>query len=99
LEIARDPTLRPKFILLGKPFTGTDPLTILEIQKILRRVRDRSIGIPLADHNVRDTFRIVDRACAIDEGGILIENAPEKAAADPSARKKSPGMEYTLGKA
>jgi lipopolysaccharide export system ATP-binding protein len=99
LEIARALTLRPKFFLLGKPFTGTDPLTILEIQKILRQGRDRSIGIPLAAHNVRDTFRIVDRACVIDEGEILIENAPEKAAADPNARKKSPGTEFALGKA
>lgn len=97
LEIARALTLRPKFLLLDEPFTGIDPLTILEIQKILRRLRDRGIGILLSDHNVRDTFRIVDRAAIIDEGEILIEDAPEKVAADPNARKKFLGTEFTVG--
>jgi len=97
LEIARALTLQPKFLLLDEPFTGIDPLTILEIQKILRRLRDRGIGILLSDHNVRDTFRIVDRAYVIDEGEILIEDAPEKVAADPNARKKFLGTEFAFG--
>lgn len=97
LEIARALTLRPKFVLLDEPFTGIDPLTILEIQHILLRLKERGIGILISDHNVRDTFKIADRALIIDRGEILVEGAPAAVAADPLARERFLGTEFTFG--
>jgi lipopolysaccharide export system ATP-binding protein len=97
LEIARALTLKPKFLLLDEPFTGIDPLTIVEIQRILLGLKARGIGILLSDHNVRDTFRIADRAYIIDDGRILVEAAPEAVARHQGAREKFLGMEFTFG--
>ena len=97
LEICRALILKPKFLLLDEPFTGIDPLTIADLHKILNRLRERGIGILLSDHNVRDTFKIADRAYIIDEGEILIEDVPEKIAADSQAREKFLGTEFALG--
>jgi lipopolysaccharide export system ATP-binding protein len=96
LEICRALTVNPKFLLLDEPFTGIDPLTIIEIQKLLNLLKSRGIGILISDHNVRDTLRITDRACVIDEGEILIEDVPEKVAADGRAREKFLGTEFTF---
>jgi len=97
LEIARALTLRPKFVLLDEPFTGIDPITILEIQHILLRLRERGIGILISDHNVRDTFKIADRALIIDHGEILVEGEPTEVAANPLAREKFLGTEFAFG--
>jgi lipopolysaccharide export system ATP-binding protein len=97
LEICRALVLDPSFLLLDEPFTGIDPLTIVEIQKILLRLRERGIGIVLTDHNVRDTFRIVGRAAIIDEGRVLIEGPPEALAADERARRRFLGPDFRLG--
>jgi lipopolysaccharide export system ATP-binding protein len=97
LEICRALTVNPKFLLLDEPFTGIDPLTIVELQKLMTLLKSRGIGILISDHNVRDTLRITDRACVIDEGEILIEDVPEKVAADKRAREKFFGTEFTLG--
>jgi len=97
LEICRALTLKPKFLLLDEPFTGIDPLTILELQKILARLKNKDIGILLSDHNVRDTFKIAGRAYIIDEGEILIEDVPERIAANPKARERFLGTEFSLG--
>jgi lipopolysaccharide export system ATP-binding protein len=97
LEIARALTLKPKFLLLDEPFTGIDPITIVDIQKILLRLKARGIGILLSDHNVRDTFRIADRAYIIDDGRILVEDVPEAVARHKGAREKFLGKEFTFG--
>jgi len=97
LEICRALTVNPKFLLLDEPFTGIDPLTIIELQKLLNLLKGRGIGILISDHNVRDTLRIAGRACIIDEGEILVEDAPEKVAGDRRAREKFLGTEFTLG--
>jgi lipopolysaccharide export system ATP-binding protein len=97
LEICRALILRPKFLLLDEPFTGIDPLTIIEIQKILLRLKSRGIGIVLSDHNVRDTFKIADRATIIDEGEILIDDVPVRIAADERARERFLGTAFTFG--
>ena len=97
LEIARALVLDPKFLLLDEPFTGIDPLTILELQRILGRLLAKGIGIVLTDHNVRDTFKVVDRAYIIDEGEILIEGPPAVIAADERARERFLGKGFELG--
>ncbi len=97
LEIARALVLDPKFLLLDEPFTGIDPLTILELQRIMDRLRAKRIGIVLTDHNVRDTFKVVDRAYIIDEGEILIEGPPAVIAADERARERFLGKGFELG--
>ena len=97
LEICRALTLKPKFLLLDEPFTGIDPLTIAELQKILAKLKSRGIGILLSDHNVRDTFKIADRAYIIDEGDILIEDTPLRVSADETARRLFLGTAFTFG--
>jgi lipopolysaccharide export system ATP-binding protein len=96
LEICRLLVLKPKFLLLDEPFTGIDPLTIIELQKILLRLKERGIGIVISDHNVRDTLRITDRAYILDEGTVLIEGSPGQIAADEQARKKFLGDDFSL---
>ncbi len=97
LEICRALTLRPKFLLLDEPFTGIDPLTVLDIQKTLVRLKERGIGVLLSDHNVRDTFQIVDRACIIDDGEILVADTPERLASNAMARERFLGTEFHFG--
>jgi lipopolysaccharide export system ATP-binding protein len=96
LEICRSLVLRPKFMLLDEPFTGIDPLTIVDLQKILLRLKERGIGIVISDHNVRDTLRITDRAYILDEGAVLIEGNPARIAADEIARKRFLGDDFAL---
>lgn len=97
LEICRALLLDPKFLLLDEPFTGIDPLTIIDLQKILIKLRNRGIGIILSDHNVRDTFRVTDRAYVIDEGEILVEGNPREIASSKLARKHFLGDNFRLG--
>lgn len=97
LEICRSLILKPKFLLLDEPFTGIDPLTIVDLQKIMTHLKNKGIGIILSDHNVRDTFAIVDRAYIIDEGHILIEGSPREIASDEKAKERFLGKEFKLG--
>lgn len=97
LEICRSLVLNPKFLLLDEPFTGIDPLTIVELQKILIKLKNSGIGIILSDHNVRDTLKITSRAYIIDEGNILIEGSPLEIAGDPKARERFLGNNFKLG--
>jgi len=96
LEICRSLVLKPKFLLLDEPFTGIDPLTIIELQKILLRLKERGIGIVISDHNVRDTLRITDRAYILDEGTVLIEGSPSQIAKNEQARKRFLGDGFAL---
>lgn len=96
LEICRSLVLKPKFLLLDEPFTGIDPLTIVELQRILLRLKGRAIGIVISDHNVRDTLRITDRAYILDEGKVLIEGSPSQIAADEQARRRFLGDDFAL---
>jgi lipopolysaccharide export system ATP-binding protein len=97
LEICRALILRPKFLLLDEPFTGIDPLTIREIQGTLLRLKRRDIGVLLSDHNVRDTFTIVDRAYIIEAGEILVTDIPAQLAVDAKARERFLGSEFRFG--
>jgi lipopolysaccharide export system ATP-binding protein len=76
LEVARALVPEPKFMLLDEPFTGIDPITIQELQKIVHSLKDKGLGVLVTDHNVRETLKIVDRAYIIDRGRILKEGEP-----------------------
>ncbi len=97
LEICRSLVLNPKFLLLDEPFTGIDPLTIVEIQKILLKLKAKGIGIMLSDHNVRDSLKITDQAYIIDDGEILVQGTPQEVAESVEARERFLGKEFTLG--
>lgn len=97
LEICRSLILKPKFLLLDEPFTGIDPLTIIDLQKILMRLKAKGIGIIISDHNVRDALKIADRAYVIDNGELLIMGTPQEVAADERAKEKFLGNNFKLG--
>lgn len=96
VEIARALVTEPKFILLDEPFSGIDPITVEEIQKIIARLRDKGLGILITDHNVRETLSITDRAYIIFEGEILKSGTSEFLANDPEARKIYLGEKFKL---
>jgi lipopolysaccharide export system ATP-binding protein len=96
LEIARALVLTPRFILLDEPFAGIDPLAVLDIQRIIERLKERGIGILITDHNVRDTLNITDRAYIINEGKILREGTPEQLASDAEVKRVYLGENFKL---
>jgi len=96
LEITRALILNPKLMLLDEPFSGIDPIAVYEVQKILRRLRDRGLGVLITDHNVRETLKLVDRAYLIHHGEVLIEGKAEKLVNDPKAREIYLGPEFNL---
>ncbi len=96
LEIARAMIMDPEFILLDEPFTGIDPLAILDLQAIIRRLRERGIGVLLTDHSVRETLKITDRAYILDRGRVLLEGAPAEIVASADVRKSYLGEEFRL---
>ncbi len=96
LEIARALVLTPQFILLDEPFAGIDPLAVLDIQRIIGRLKARKIGVLITDHNVRDTLNITDRAYIISEGKILREGSPEQLTNDIEVKKVYLGENFRL---
>jgi lipopolysaccharide export system ATP-binding protein len=96
LEIARALVLTPKFILLDEPFAGIDPLAVLDIQRIIEKLRARGIGVLITDHNVRETLNITDRAYIINEGAILRAGVPEELTNDPEVKKVYLGDNFRL---
>jgi len=87
LEITRALVTSPKILLLDEPFSGIDPIAVYDVQKILRQLKDRGMGILITDHNVRATLNLVDRAYIIHKGQILLEGNAELLAKDPKARE------------
>jgi lipopolysaccharide export system ATP-binding protein len=97
LEIARCLASRPRFILLDEPFTGIDPISITDIQHLIRRLRDQwGLGVLLTDHNPRATLKITDRAYLIDQGKILVAGSSREVADSPVARKHYLGEDFSL---
>jgi lipopolysaccharide export system ATP-binding protein len=96
LEIARALVLTPQFILLDEPFAGIDPLAVLDIQRIIERLKERGIGILITDHNVRDALNITDRAYIINNGKILREGTPEQLAGDDEVKRVYLGENFKL---
>jgi lipopolysaccharide export system ATP-binding protein len=95
-EIARAISMRPLFILFDEPFTGIDPITIVELKKMLTYLKSKGLGILITDHNVRDTLSITDRAYIISNGEILEEGIPDKIVADPRVKDVFLGEEFVL---
>jgi lipopolysaccharide export system ATP-binding protein len=96
LEITRALVTSPKLLLLDEPFSGIDPIAVYEVQKIVRRLQQRGLGILITDHNVRETLKLVDRAYLIHKGEVVYEGAAEKLVEDPKAREIYLGPEFNL---
>jgi lipopolysaccharide export system ATP-binding protein len=96
LEIARALTLSPRFILLDEPFAGIDPITVLDLQQVIRDLATAGIGILITDHNVRDTLAIVNRGYIIHSGTIFRTGSPETLSADPEVRRVYLGEGFRL---
>ena len=96
VEIARALATQPRFILLDEPFAGVDPIAVLEIQRIIRFLKARGIGVLITDHNVRETLGICDRAYIISEGAVLAEGTPQEIVENPDVRKVYLGEHFRM---
>ena len=94
LEITRALVTSPKLLLLDEPFSGIDPIAVYEVQKIIRRLRERGLGILITDHNVRETLKLVDRAYLIHKGEVVYDGVAEQLVNDPKAREIYLGPEF-----
>ena len=96
LEIARTLASNPKYLLLDEPLTGIDPVSIDEIKLIIKKLKNKNIGVLITDHNVRETLKIVDKVYIVNEGSIYFEGIPEKAVNDEKIRKFYLGSDFNL---
>ncbi len=96
VEVARALVLDPKFLLLDEPFTGIDPIAVIEIQKLIEQLKVRGIGIVITEHKVREALSICDRAYILQAGRIIREGTPNEIAADPQVRQVYLGENFQL---
>lgn len=96
LEITRALVTNPKLLMLDEPFAGIDPIAVYEVQKIVRRLKERGLGILITDHNVRETLKLIDRGYIIHKGEVLCEGSGEFLAIDPKAREIYLGPEFNM---
>ncbi|HON08059.1 MAG TPA: LPS export ABC transporter ATP-binding protein [Verrucomicrobiota bacterium] len=96
LEITRALVTSPKLLLLDEPFAGIDPIAVYEVQKIIRRLKERGLGILITDHSVREMLKLIDRGYLIHKGKVLVEGSSEFLANDASAREIYLGPEFNL---
>jgi len=102
VEIARSLVIEPSFLLLDEPFSGIDPIQVLELQKIINDLKRSGIGILMTDHNVRETLAVVDRAYIINDGRIFRSGSPDALGNDPEVRRvylgENFGLEWQTGR-
>jgi lipopolysaccharide export system ATP-binding protein len=96
LEIARALVTKPRFLLMDEPFSGVDPISVSEVQKIVLALKERGIGILITDHNVRETLRIVDRAYLLHDGKVLVEGNSDFLIHDEQSKKFYLGEDFAL---
>jgi len=96
VEIARSLVLQPSFLLLDEPFSGIDPIQVLELQRIINDLKRSGIGILMTDHNVRETLAVTDRAYIINEGRIFRSGTPDELGSDPEVRRVYLGENFNL---
>ncbi|WP_025769315.1 LPS export ABC transporter ATP-binding protein [Thioalkalivibrio sp. HK1] len=96
VEIARALAIEPQFMLLDEPFAGVDPISILDIQRIINHLSERGIGVLITDHNVRETLTICDWAYIVNEGSIISEGDPPTVLGDPQVRDIYLGQEFRM---
>jgi len=96
VEIARTLAMEPRFVLLDEPFAGVDPISVLDIQAIIRHLKARDIGVLITDHNVRETLGICERAYIMNAGRVIAQGDPDSLLADPQVRKVYLGEQFRL---
>jgi lipopolysaccharide export system ATP-binding protein len=96
LEIARALATEPRFMLLDEPFAGVDPISVIDIQRIIRHLCERGIGVLITDHNVRETLGICQRACIINDGKVIADGDPDSILAHDEVRQVYLGHEFRL---
>jgi len=96
LEVTRALVTSPKLLLLDEPFSGIDPIAVYEVQKIVRRLKERGLGILITDHSVRETLKLIDRGYIIHKGQVLVEGTAEFLTHDSKAREIYLGPEFNL---
>jgi lipopolysaccharide export system ATP-binding protein len=96
VEIARALATRPSYMLLDEPFAGIDPIAVGDIQKLVRHLTNRGIGVLITDHNVRETLGLTDRAYIIYSGEVLMEGTPDEIVNNPDVRRLYLGEEFRM---